>query len=101
MNDALADNFMAPLREAQARLEAVNAEIANKRKELAALEGECAVARKAMNDLGEQRIELQRAVNSQRTLLSQSQADLTNATAMFEALRKKVASIPITGTRRG
>jgi predicted nucleic acid-binding Zn-ribbon protein len=69
--------------------------IEEKRKELAALEGECNVARAAMNDLGSQRVELQNAVNANRALLSKSQADLANATAMFDALRKKVQSLPI------
>jgi chromosome segregation ATPase len=95
MNDALAEDFMRPLREAQARLLAIEAEITNKRKELAALEGECAVARRAMNDLGEQRVELQGAVNSQRALLSQSQQALAKAQADFDELKKKVAALPI------
>jgi septal ring factor EnvC (AmiA/AmiB activator) len=93
MNDALAEDFMRPLREAQARLGQLKDEIANKRRELNALEGECAVARKAMNELGKQRIELQSAVNSNRALLSKSQSDLARAQSDFEALRKKVASL--------
>jgi len=100
MND-LAEDFMAPVRAREQRLADLNRQIVEKEKELAALEGECAVARKAMNDLGEQRVELQMAVNSQRALLSKSQADLADATAMFNALRQKVQSLPITGARRG
>jgi septal ring factor EnvC (AmiA/AmiB activator) len=95
MNDALADDFMKPVRDREARLAQLDAEITAKEKELAVLEGECAVARKAMNDLGSQRVELQAAVNANKATLTKSQNDLADATAMFEALRKKVASIPI------
>jgi septal ring factor EnvC (AmiA/AmiB activator) len=93
MTDALAEDFMAPVRAREQKLAQLDAEITGKQKELAALQGECAIARKAMNELGEQRIELQGAVNSQRALLSQSQAALAKAHADFDALRKKVASL--------
>jgi predicted nucleic acid-binding Zn-ribbon protein len=93
MND-LAEDFMAPVRAREQRLADLNRQIVEKEKELAALEGECAVARKAMNDLGDQRVALQVAVNSNRALLSQSQSDLAATQALFDALRKKVASLP-------
>jgi hypothetical protein len=51
MNDALADSFMAPLREAQTRLAQLREEITNKQRELTALETECATCRRAMNTL--------------------------------------------------
>ena len=86
---------MAPIRAREQKLGELDALITNKKRELAALEGECNVARQAMNDLGSQRVELQNAVNANRALLSKSQADLANATAMFDALRKKVQSLPI------
>ena len=93
MND-LAEDFMAPVHAREQKLAQLNAQITDKQKELAALENECAVARKAMNDLGSQRVELQAAVNSQRALLSQSQQALAKAQADFDALRAKVASLP-------
>jgi len=93
MND-LAEDFMAPVRAREQRLADLNRQIVEKEKEFAALEGECAVARKAMNDLGDQRVALQVAVNSNRALLSQSQSDLAATQALFDALRKKVASLP-------
>jgi len=92
----LAEDFMAPIRAREQRLAELDALITNKEKELAVLEGECAVARKAMNDLGGQRVELQAAVNANRALLSKTQVDLANCQAMFEALRKKVATLPTT-----
>jgi hypothetical protein len=93
MNDALAEDFMAPIHAREARLADLNRLIAEKEKELAAIEGQCVIARKAMNDLGEARVELQIAVNAQRALLSKSQSDLAKAQADFDALRKKVASL--------
>jgi septal ring factor EnvC (AmiA/AmiB activator) len=98
--DDIASDLIAPIKALNTRLGQLNAEITNKQKELAALESECAVARKAMNDLGEARIELQAAVNSQRALLSQSQQELAKARADFDELRKKVAGLPMTGVRR-
>ena len=93
MND-LAEDFMAPVRAREQRLAQLDAEIAAKEKELALVQHECVVARKAMNDLGDQRVALQVAVNSNRALLSQSQSDLAATQALFDALRKKVASLP-------
>jgi chromosome segregation ATPase len=95
MSGDLADDFMAPVRAREAKLADLNRQIGEKEKELAALEGECAVARKAMNDLGEQRVALQGAVNSNRALLSKTQSELANCQAMFETLRKKVAGLPM------
>jgi chromosome segregation ATPase len=94
MNDLAAD-FMAPIREREAKLAELDAQIAAIEKELAIIQGECATARQAMNDLGSQRVELQAAVNANKALLTKSQNDLANATAMFEALKKKVASLPM------
>jgi chromosome segregation ATPase len=91
----LADDFMKPVREREAKLAELNRLIMEKEKELAALEGECSVARKAMNDLGEQRVALQSAVNANRSALTQSQNDLAEAKAMFETLRRKVQSLPV------
>jgi len=93
-SDNLASDFMAPIHAREQRLAQLDRQITDKQKELAAIEGECAVARKAMNELSEQRTALQGAVNSNRALLSKSQADLANAQAMFEALRQKVQSLP-------
>jgi chromosome segregation ATPase len=90
----LAEDFMAPIHAREQKLAELDAQIANKQRELATLEGECAVARQAMNDLAGQRNELQAAVNTHRALLAQSQSDLSKAQGMFEALRKKVASLP-------
>jgi len=94
MNDALAADFMAPIHAREQRIAALDAEITNKQKELAAIESEAAVARKALNELSEQRSEMQGAVNANRALLSKSQADLANVQAAFETLRKKVQSLP-------
>ena len=93
MNDALAEDFMAPVRTREARLADLNRQIAEKEKELAALESQCVVTRKAMNELGEAHVELQIAVNAQRVLLSKSQAELAKATADFDELKKRVASL--------
>lgn len=90
----LAEDFMAPVKAREARLGELDAQITNKQRELVALESECGVARKAMNDLGGQRAELQAAVSANRALLSKTQADLANCQAMFEALRQKVATLP-------
>jgi predicted nucleic acid-binding Zn-ribbon protein len=92
----LAEDFMAPIRAREQKLSELDVAITNKSKELAALEGECNVARQAMNDLGSQRVELQNAVNANRALLSKSQSDLASVQAMYEALRRKVQSLPIT-----
>ena len=100
MNDALAEDFMAPIHAREARLADLNRVIAEKEKELAAIESQCVIARKAMNELGEARVELQIAVNAQRALLSQSQQELAKARADFDELRKKVAGLPMTGVRR-
>jgi chromosome segregation ATPase len=94
MTNALAEDFMKPVREREVKLAELDAQIAAKEKELAIITGECATARAAMNDLGAQRVELQAAVNANRALLSKSQADLANVTALFETLRKKVQSLP-------
>ena len=91
----LADDFMA---RREAKLAELGRLIVEKEKQLAALEGECNVARSAMNELGSQRVELQNAVNANRALLSKSQADLANVQAMFQALRQKVQSLPIRAT---
>jgi chromosome segregation ATPase len=91
----LADDFMAPVRAREQRLAELDRLISERERELAVLEGECATARKAMNDLGSQRVELQAAVNANKALLSQSQSDLAGAQAMFDALRKKVAALPM------
>jgi hypothetical protein len=99
MNDALAEDFLAPVRAREQKLAELDRAIVEKEKELAAIDGQCAASRKAMNDLGQQHVDLQMAVNAQRALLSKSQADLANATAMFEALRKKVAALPTTNRR--
>jgi len=93
MNDALAEDFMAPIHAREARLADLNRQIAEKEKELAALESQCVVTRKAMNELGEAHVELQIAVNAQRVLLSKSQAELAKATADFDELKKRVASL--------
>jgi hypothetical protein len=47
MND-LAEDFMAPIHAREARLADLNRQIAEKEKELAAIEGQCVIARKAM-----------------------------------------------------
>jgi chromosome segregation ATPase len=95
MNDALAEDFMAPLREAQARLAQLRDEITNKRRELAALESECAVARKAMNELGAQRVELQSAVNGARAELTRTQNAHASLKGAYDELKKQVASLPL------
>jgi len=100
MNDALAEDFMAPIHAREARLADLNRQIAEKEKELAAIESQCVIARKAMNELGEARVELQIAVNAQRALLSKSQSDLAKAQSDFNELKQKVAALPITTTTR-
>jgi len=99
MGDNLADDFMKPIHEREARLADLDRQIAEKEKELAIIEGEAATARCAMNDLGQQRVELQAAVNANKALLSKTQADLANCQAAFETLRKKVQSLPTLPTR--
>ena len=91
----LADDFMAPVRAREQKLAQLDVEITGKEKELAAIEGQCAVARKAMSDLSDERSALQAAVNENRATLSKTQADLANCQAMFEALRRKVQALPI------
>ena len=69
--------------------------IEEQRKILAALNSEREVVQQAVRDLQDQRVELQTAVNANRALLSKSQAELASVTAMYEALRQKVQSLPI------
>ena len=69
--------------------------IDEQRKILAALNSEREVVQRALDDLSGQRIELQKAVNSNKALLSQSQNDLAKSQELFEALRKKVQALPI------
>jgi len=96
MTDNLAEDFMKPVHDREAKIGVLDALITEKKNELAALESECAVARKAMSDLADERSNLQGAVNANRALLTKTQTDLANCQAMFETLRRKVQSLPIT-----
>jgi len=69
--------------------------IDEQRKILAALESEREVAQRAVRDLQDERSKLQAAVNENRAALAKSQSDLAATTAAFEALRRKVQSLPI------
>jgi chromosome segregation ATPase len=94
MNDSLADDFMAPVRAREQRLAQLDALISERERELTTIQHEIGIARKAMNDLGAERVAYQSAVNAAKVELVRTQNALAEAKGAYDELKKKVAALP-------
>jgi chromosome segregation ATPase len=91
--DDIAQDLVAPVKALNTRLAQLKAEIADKQRELAALQTECAVARKAMNELGDQRVELQAAVNGAKAELVRVQNAQASAQGAYDETKRKILKL--------
>jgi len=86
----LAEDLIVPIKALNTRLEQLKAEIADKQKELAAIQNECAVARKAMSDLADERHALQQAVIAAKNELVKTQKANAEAQGAYNETKNKI-----------
>jgi hypothetical protein len=94
MNDALAEDFMKPLREAQTRLDQIKAETKDWEKRKAAAQSEYTVVQRAVDDLSARRIEEQKAYNETHAARVREQAELAQTRSELDGIRRQLG-IPV------
>jgi len=88
--ERIADEFVGPLREAQAEPAATKSEIATNNKIIASQKLEIDRGAKRMAEQSQQEMDLNKRVNAKKTELTRIQNEFASVQSMFEALRKKL-----------
>src|SRR6516164_1445317 len=86
----LAEDLIVPITALNTRLGQLKAEIVAKEKHKAALQSECEVVQRSLDDLSSQRIELQKAVNAEKAELIKIQKAKAEELAAYNETRNKI-----------
>ena len=91
--DDIAQDLVAPVKALNTRLAQLKAEITDREKELATLQNECAVARKAANELADERHALQQAVIAAKNELIRTQNAQASAQGAYDETKRKIMKL--------
>jgi hypothetical protein len=93
MTDALADDFMKPLREAQTRLDQIKAEIVTNNKIIASQKLEIDRGTKRMAELSQQEMDLHKAIQAAKAELVRVQQATAHQQSLWEEYHNKLLKL--------